>query len=236
MDWIQVYSIDMKKVFAIAACVLALSSCVFSYSGDMGKKVKCKGPVITKDFDLTGFEAITINGGADMEIIQGDEIKVSVKANEEVFNHLDYEVSGSTLIIKTKDDVGIRAEEYDITVTLPLLTAVTVNGAGDLDIKNGYVSDNDLEIEINGAGDIEMTGVTVPSLAVYLNGAGGIDANDLNVEKLSVHISGAGDVDVSGKAGSAIFSVSGAGDIDAVNLDCDNVQTHKSGIASIRLK
>ena len=196
----------------------------------------CKGPVVTKTLDFSDFEAITINGGADIEIIQGDEFKVSVKANEEVFDHLDYEVSGHTLLIKTKDNVGIRAEEYDITVTLPLLTDITVNGAGDVDLKNGYISDKDLEIEINGAGDIEVTGIQVPSLSIGLNGAGDIEANDLNVGKLSVSISGAGDVDLSGTAGSAKFSVSGAGDIDAVNLDCDDVQTHKSGIASIRLK
>ena len=226
----------MKKVFAIAACVLALSSCIFNINGDMGKKVTCKGPVVTKTLDFSDFEAITINGGADIEIIQGDEFKVSVKANEEVFDHLDYEVSGHTLLIKTKDNVGIRAEEYDITVTLPLLTDITVNGAGDVDLKNGYISDKDLEIEINGAGDIEVTGIQVPSLSIGLNGAGDIEANDLNVGKLSVSISGAGDVDLSGTAGSAKFSVSGAGDIDAVNLDCDDVQTHKSGIASIRLK
>ena len=170
-----------------------------------------------------------------MEIFQGD-FAVSVKANEEVFDHLDYEVVDGVLVIKTKDNVGIRAEEYDITVSLPVLTALTVNGAGDVDIKNGYTSDNGLDIVINGAGDFEISGITVPSLNIGLNGAGDIDITDMNVDKLSVSINGAGDVDLSGKAASASFNVSGAGDIDARNLDCADVQTHKSGIASIRLK
>ena len=225
----------MKKIAVLFACVLAMSSCVIRV-GDMGKSVKCKGPVITKAFDFSDFEAITVNGGADIELFQGDKFEVSVKANEEVFSHLDYEVSGHTLIIKTKDNVGIRAEEYDITITLPLLTGITVNGATDLDLKNGYASDKDLEIQINGAGDLEMTGIAVPSLVVELNGAGDIEINDLNVETLSVNISGAGDIDLSGKAASATFTVAGAGDIDARNLDCNDVTTHKSGIASIKLK
>ena len=170
-----------------------------------------------------------------MEIFQGD-FAVSVMANEEVFDHLDYEVTDGVLVIKTKDNVGIRAEEYDITVSLPVLNAITVNGAGDFDIKNGYSSDNGLDIVINGAGDFEISGITVPSLNIGLNGAGDIDITDMNVDKLSVSINGAGDVDLSGKAASASFNVSGAGDIDARNLDCADVQTHKSGIASIKLK
>ena len=211
-----------------------MSSCVIRV-GDNGKKVTCKGPVITKSFDFTGFEAITVNGGADLDLIQGD-FQVSVKANEDVFDHLDYEVTDGVLVIKTKNDVGIRAEEYDITVSLPVLTAITVNGAADFDLKNGYTADSDLDIEINGAGDLDITGITVPSLNIVVNGAGDIDINDMNVQKLSVIISGAGDVDLSGKASSASFNVSGAGDIDARNLDCDDVHTHKSGVASIRLK
>ena len=224
----------MKKIVVILACVLAMSSCVIRV-GDNGKKVTCKGPVVTKAFDFSGFEAITVNGGADMEIFQGD-FAVSVMANEEVFDHLDYEVTDGVLVIKTKDNVGIRAEEYDITVSLPVLNAITVNGAGDFDIKNGYSSDNGLDIVINGAGDFEISGITVPSLNIGLNGAGDIDITDMNVDKLSVSINGAGDVDLSGKAASASFNVSGAGDIDARNLDCADVQTHKSGIASIKLK
>ena len=224
----------MKKIVVILACVLAMSSCVIRV-GDSGKKVTCKGPVITKSFDLTGFEAITVNGGADLDLIQGD-FQVSVKANEDVFDHLDYEVTDGVLVIKTKNDVGIRAEEYDITVSLPVLTAITVNGAADFDLKNGYTADSDLDIEINGAGDLDITGITVPSLNIVVNGAGDIDINDMNVQKLSVIISGAGDVDLSGKANSASFNVSGAGNIDARNLDCADVQTHKSGIASVRLK
>lgn len=213
-----------------------MSSCIIRVGDNSGKRVTCKGPVITKTLDLGGFDAITVSGGADIELFQGDECEVSVKANQDVFDYLDYEVSGTTLIIKTKDNIGIRAEEYDITVTLPVLNAVTVNGASDMDIKNGYASDKALEIEINGAGDIDITGISVPSLTVILNGAGDIDVNDMDVESLSVSISGAGDVDLSGKAARAEFTVAGAGDIDARGLDCTDVQTHKSGIASIKLK
>lgn len=225
----------MKKLAVLFACVLALSSCVYTFNGNKGKSVTCKGPVVTRTFEFADFEAVTINGGADIDLFQGD-FKVSVKANEEVYDYLDYEVIDGVLVIKTKDNLGIRSEEYDITVSLPFLTALTVNGAGEVEIVNGYTSDKDMDITINGAADIDITGITVPSLDVVVNGAGDIDVNDMNVETLSVIISGAGDVDLSGKAGSATLSVSGAGDIDARGLECTDVKTSKSGLASIRLK
>ena len=218
------------------------AACVFPINGlngitvNNGKKVTCKGPVITKELDLSGFEAITVNGSSDMELIQGDYFKVLVKANEEVFDYIDYKVEDGVLILETKDHVNIRAEEYDITITLPTLKELVVNGAADVDLKNGYVSGEKLKVLVNGAGDFDLSGIAVPSLSFTLNGAGDIEADGLDVQELIVAVNGAGDIDVSGRADEATFSVSGAGDIDARGLECVKVNTHKSGMASIRLK
>ena len=218
------------------------AACVFPINGlngvtvNNGKKVTCKGPVITKELDLSGFDAITVNGSSDMELFQGESFQVLVKANEEVFDYIDYKVEDGILILETKDHVNIRAEEYDITITLPVLKELIVNGAADVDIKKGYAASENLKVQVNGAGDFDLSGIAVPSLSFTLNGAGDIEADGLDVEELSVAVNGAGDIDVSGKAGKASFSVSGAGDIDARGLECESVTTHKSGMASIRLK
>ena len=217
------------------------AACVFPINGlngitvNNGKKVTCKGPVITKELDLSGFDAITVNGSSDMELIQGDYFKVLVKANEEVFDYIDYKVEDGVLVLETKDHVNIRAEEYEITITLPLLKELIVNGAADTDIKAGYVSSENLKVVVNGAGDFDLSGIKVPSLSFNLNGAGDIEADGLDVDELSVVVNGAGDIDLSGKAGKASFSVSGAGDIDATGLECGSFTTHKSGMASIRV-
>ena len=218
------------------------AACVFPINGlngitvNNGKKVTCKGPVITKELDLSGFDAITVNGSSDMELIQGDYFKVLVKANEEVFDYIDYKVEDGVLILATKDNVNIRAEEYDVTITLPTLKELMVNGAADVDLKNGYVSGENLKVSVNGAGDFDLSSIAVPSLSFTLNGAGDIEADGLDVQELIVAVNGAGDIDVSGRADEATFSVSGAGDIDARGLECVKVNTRKSGMASIRLK
>ena len=229
----------MKKITSFIAIAILCAGCVFPMNGikfGNGKTVKCDGPVITNTFELTGFDAISLNGYEDMELFQGDQFQVLVKANEDVFKYLDYKVEEGVLILETKDHVNIKAETYEVTVTLPVLKNLTVNGAGDIDLKNGYSSGEDLTVTVNGAGDFEFSGIKVPSLSITLNGAGDIDADGLDVENVSVAINGAGDINLSGKALKASFSVSGAGDVDARGLECSDVKTHKSGIASIKLK
>ena len=226
----------MKKVL-IALCTLALAcSCTFSFDGlGNGKKVVCKGPETTKSFDLSGFNGITINGSSDITITQGEGYSVSVKANEEVFDYLDYQVVDGSLLLKSKDSVQIVAKTYKVYVTLPCLEKLLVNGAADAEIYN-YKSDKDLDVLVNGAGDFEVSSIKVPSLTFTVNGAGDIDASDLDVETLNVSVNGAGDVDLSGKATTANLSVSGAGDIDASELEVEHTNIRKSGFANIETK
>lgn len=228
----------MKKVLS-ALCLMALISCTCNVrlgNGKNGKNVTCKGPVVTQSFDLAHFDAIVINGHADLEFTQTDgPFAVSVKANEEVFQHLNYHVENGKLILETINKVNIRAEEFDVYVSAPKLVSLEVNGAIDAKIAALSQPEN-LEIEVNGAGDMEIKNITVPELSVEINGAGDLECKALNVDKLSIEVNGAGDVELEGKAGSCKLNVSGAGDIDARKLDCDAIETHKAGLASIKTK
>ena len=228
----------MKKIVLGALVALVSTSCIYNLHLNLGNKSRllCNGPVETRTFDLTGFNAITVNGSADMEVFQADTFGISVTANNPVFDYLDYKVEDGVLILETKDNVELKAKTFDITIHMPELTVLTVNGAADAELKGGYKSDKDLDVIVNGAGDFEINDIILPRMGIVINGAGDIDAHNIEVGILSVAVHGAGDVNLSGKAANAEFSVSGAGDIDAANLACDNVQTHKSGIASIRLK
>lgn len=228
----------MKKVVS-ALCVLALISCTWNVhlgNGKSGKSITCKGPVVTRSFDLADFSAIVINGHADLEFAQTNgTFGVSVKANEEVFQHLDYHVENDTLYLDTVDKVNIRADEFDIYISAPTLTSLVVNGAADAKIRSLNQTEK-LDVEVNGAGDFELKNIAVPQLGIEINGAGDLECEGLNVGKLSIDVNGAGDVELAGKAESCILHVSGAGDIDARKLECSDIQTSKAGLASIKTK
>ena len=226
----------MKKIFALIIVMAGMSSCIINVNGingDGNKTVRCSGEVIEKDMQLSGFDRIEVQGSADAEFFQGDEFKVVVTANEEVFEHLDYKVEDGILILSTVDHVNIMAKEYNVSITAPVLKDMTVKGAADFDM-NGYRSDEGLSIDVMGAGDISIENITVPTLSVEIKGAGDLDVDDMNVGELVIDVKGAGDVTVSGKATKARFEVSGAGEIDARGLKCDDVKTSKNGFAAIK--
>jgi hypothetical protein len=223
----------MKKIALICCVAVLAASCQFiSFNGKEGRHF-CKGPVETRVLDsLSGFNAITVSGHADVTFIQGEEYSVEVNANNDVFEHLDYSVQDGCLLIKTRGQ--IYAKTYDVTVTAPVLEKLTVKGATDFSLKN-YSSDENIYVVANGAAELEMANITVPGLSIQVNGAGDVDMDDIKVGSLGLTIKGAGDVTVSGTADAASISVSGAGDIDATELVCPEIKTHKSGAASIRL-
>lgn len=225
----------MKKLIYALGVLLVSCSCINITVGG-GNGIRCKGPVVEKTMEgLTDFTGIVANGSADIFFAQADSFSVKVTANEEVFEHLNYRVEDGVLIIGTKDNKPIRAEKYDVSVTLPLLEAITVNGASDVNQMGEYKADNNLTVSVNGAGDLNLDYVSVPVLSFTLNGASDLRAKDLDVQELKIGINGAGDAVLAGKADKAHFSVNGAGDIDARGLVCGEVTTHKAGAARIQL-
>lgn len=222
-----------KSIYLLCALVLSVS-CININIGN-GKSVTCKGPVVVKDMELSDFSSIVVNGHSDLNFSQADAFSVSVTANEEVFEHLNYHVDNNVLYITHKNNVNIRAEKYEVTVSLPFVESITVNGAADVNQVGGYKAEKDLKVMVNGAGDLSFAGVSVPSLSCTVNGAADVKASALDVDNLSISINGAGDAVLSGKAAKASFSVSGAGDIDARGLECGDIHTSKAGVASIRL-
>ena len=223
----------MKKILYLAATALLCASCFHvnsNYKGgsfSIGGKdaIKGEGTVVTKSFDdLTGFDQIVVNGGSDAVFTQGETFNVTLRTQENVFDHLDYRVEGTKLILETKNKVGIRAEEFDLTIQAPMLKGITVNGAGDFDI------------EINGAGDFDFDSVRCRDFSIRVNGAADMDLDNVDVQKLKVEINGAGDVTIGGKAVDASLAVNGAGGIDARGLKVSgNVNKRAAGIAKIQL-
>lgn len=226
----------MKKLFVILAAMALLSSCMNIRIGN-GKVVNCNGPVVEKEMEgFTDFTGVTMNGAIDLYFSQSNTYSVTVKANEEVYEYLDYKVEDGVLILGTKDNVNVRAKEYKVTLTLPALSKIHVNGAADVYQEGAYCSTEPINIHVNGAGDLNLKEkLQVPSVTIRVNGAGDIRITDMDVNELSINVNGAGDAVLGGKAASAHFNVNGAGDIDARNLECGEVSTHKSGLASIRI-
>lgn len=225
------------KVFYIAAMALLCSSCFHVNSNYVSKNaIKATGPVISKSFDFKDFDTIEINGGADVTFIQASGYDVTVRAQESVFDWIDYKVEGTRLVLQLKDKKNIRSEVFEIAIQAPVLNSVMVNGASDFDIKSLQI-DGDLKIQVNGAGDLDFNQIACDDFSLQVNGAADATLTSVDIRKtLKVEVNGAGDVNITGNAQDVSLSVNGAGDIDATGLKvAGEVKQRKAGIASIRI-
>ena len=226
----------MKRIFYIAAMALLCSSCFHVNKNYNSISIKGSGNIVSKTFDFKDFDTIEINGGADVTFTQADDYNVTVRSQESVFDYLDYKMEGTKLILEVKDKKSITAEEFTVTITAPELNKVTVTGASDLDI-NGLRIDGDLEVQVNGAGDLDFDQIVCDNFTVQVNGAADATLSSIDIrKKLKVQVNGAGDVDITGNAQDVSLDVNGAGDIDATGLKvAGEVKKHKAGIATIKI-
>ena len=228
----------MKKFLYIAATALVCASCFHVNTNYKGGKnaINGEGDVISKSFDFKDFDRIVINGHADVDFTQSSTWEVTVRTQENVLEWLDYKVEGTTLVIETKDHRDVRSKTYDIVIQAPELKKLTVNGASDFNVK-GLRMDGDLDVQVNGAGDLDFDSITCNSLSIEVNGAA--DANLTSVDilkKLKVQVNGAGDVDITGNAMNVSLEVNGAGDINATGLKvAGEVKKHAAGLARISM-
>lgn len=157
--------------------------------------IEGRGAVITESRDVSGFDAIEVNMGAEVIIEQGDEESLTIEARESLLPYLTSEVQGNKLILATE-------RGYSIVTTTPIvyritvkdLEAITINGA--VDLSGSDLSLDSLHVTVNGAGETTLTG-TIGEQRISISGGMTYDARGVESERVTVEINGIGTVNVS---------------------------------------
>jgi len=198
---------------------------------DSGERLTASDNFITRE-DVTGdFHSITSNLPAEIIYTPGD-CGVTLYGPDNVLDLITVTNENGRLNIKVSNQRIRNLKKLVVNVSSPVLEELTINGASDFKAPQG-VTALDFKLTVNGAGDIEIKGLKADSVKCSVNGAGDADIHSLDCEQLNLSINGAGDATLSGKAVSADLSISGAGNIDAKDLDCNDIKTRVRGIGSI---
>ena len=241
----------MKKIAYIlgAALLLILPSCRFisvseeakeelknnfSMNGESsGERIIASDNYITRN-DVTGeFSALECNLPGDVIYTPGD-CAVSIYAPDNILDIVTVRNQNGTLEIKTNTSRIRNLKHVKINISSPVLENVVFNGAVDFNAPQGITA-LDFRATVNGAGDIDITGLQSSKAALIVNGAGDATISGIDCDDLQVAIAGAGDAIVSGRvSGKANLSISGAGDIDARELQCTDIDTKVRGVGSVK--
>lgn len=242
----------------LAALALALFStlCTACYSSSVNKK---DTKMVTTTRNIGYFSRVKILSTADVKFVQGKTPSMRITGNRKMIDNIEVELTGETLIIKSKGShtpFGNNAyRNVTVYITSPDLTAVNVAGAGDFyidgtldtdnldavlvgagDMKLGRVVCDNIRFAINGAGDIEAKRVEARSAKCAINGAGDINIDYLRTDNADLTTMGAGDIEAKiYNAGTANMTVIGAGDIETKLFDCGIATAKVTGSGDITL-
>ena len=176
----------MKKILVISlVSIFALTSCNWH-------RIRGNGSVKTEMRDVAAFEAITCDGGYEVQIDCQQKQSLAIETDENLLPLVKTEVHNNTLHIYTKG-ILFPTHRIRIAVSVPNITEFTLNGSTDGDINN--INNSTFDIGIHGSGKLHLNG---KSGTVHINTSGSskVDAALLISENTDIQINGSGDIQV----------------------------------------
>lgn len=188
------------------------------FTGSCKNKLKCvegEGEIATRTIDLQAITGIEIRSAANVVLTQGSEQEIVVHGHNNILDIMTFDIVNGTWIIDFEECLK-EAQEVEVEVTIPVLRAARISGAGTITATNHFSNPDDVELTISGSGDIDL----------------GIDAPEINST-----ISGSGPIRLSGNTGTHNFSMPGSGNLFAFNLNTNttNIDIGGSGDAEVRV-
>lgn len=179
--------------------------------------------MVTREFDLAGFDKVDVSHAFTVDIKQGGSFSVVVGMDDNLVDYLRVEKQGATLKIGLDTRRNYVFTHGTAEVTMPELTGLELSGASAVTI-GGFESTRDLTVDVSGAshlsGDIEcgdarfdVSGASHVSLRGSAEGVI-LDASGASSVDLSAFAVADANVEVSG-ASTATVNASGRLDVDA---------------------
>lgn len=182
--------------------VLVLNTgCSYAFQG-----IKGNGNVVKQERDVSSFTGIDVGGAFHVYLTQGDKEGVIVEADENLLDVIETEVRGSTLRIKTTEDIR-DSKALNIYITFKDLKELDVSGACHLESED-KLKLSDLDIDCSGASDVDLK---------------------LSGSNMNLDCSGASNIDLYGSAESIVMDISGASNLDASDFEVKNCDAEVSG-------
>jgi len=171
------------------------------------------GNFIKEDRQVSGFTKLEIGGASKVYLMQGDQEKLVIEADDDEISEIITEVNGNKLKISTKSGWGRSFHEMTIYLTFKDLEYIDFSGAVEV-VSENALSFNDLAMDISGAADLNL---------------------EFTADRFEAEFSGASEVDFRGSCKSGYIELSGASDFDASEMEFVDLTVEVSGASDARV-
>ena len=176
------------------------------------------GNIVTRNFDMTAFDEISIALSASVTYVVADKCSCRVTLDENLFECLDIYQKGDCLrveMVKTLQQSDLKPTKFLIELTAPKLEEISLVGSGEFCFITPFETQQ-LEISIAGSSGVTFAKTaTIQVMKTSIAGSGKLMCKELIADHADLSIAGSGDVYIeSGKVTSADVSVAGSGTVE----------------------
>lgn len=153
--------------------------------------------IISETRSVENFHHVDLSTSANVYIEQASNYQIIVETSKNLQSVIQTDVQNGLLSISSKKDKCIQELEIlNIYVKAPDLSKVSISGAGNIYIRNKFIS-NDLTVWSSGSGSIIIDSLKIDELFSNVSGSGNTEINCLDsLTNVDVWSSGAGELDL----------------------------------------
>ena len=195
-------------LFLLTAALLLASCDEFD-----SERFEGSGVLVTRTFDLEGFDQVSVSNTFNVEVTRSDTFTVEVTADDNVLERVEVRVRGSTLELQLESGLSLRNATLEAVITMPELVSVEASGASRARFEGfgatarfdarasgassirGDIETDDLSADVSGASTVELAG-SAATAELEASGASGLELRALEVAVADVRLSGASRADL----------------------------------------
>ena len=156
------------------------------------KAIKGSGIVKTENRNVDFFDSIEITGAGTFKIVSQSNQSITLSAEDNLLPLIKTEVENKKLKIFNEESIKPK-KSIIFNINVENLESLYIAGAGDFKIID--IVNRKFELNVDGAGNIDISGET-DFFKVTINGAGNLIAKDLIAKDVVISVSGAGRANV----------------------------------------
>jgi hypothetical protein len=183
----------MKKI----KLYILLASLFFMGGLEMqAQPVKGNGNVVTRDFEVTEFDEISMILPATVNYTVADDYSCRVTLDENLFEYLDIHTKGDALnlgyVAEKVQHINLKPTKFVIDISAPTIEEINTVGSGDFYFVTPFEA-RELAISTAGSGGVYFNETTtIHRLEVSIAGSGKLVCKDFYADLVDLSIAGSG--------------------------------------------
>ncbi len=218
-------SYRILSVAALIAALVACAGCRIHIDGGL----RGDGDVVETTREIEGVEAVHLSCPGELEIELGERESLLIRADGNLLEHIETEVDGGVLKIRTARGMRLRpSRTIEYVLVVRELQGIRNTGSGD--IAAPRLETGTFAAKLTGSGDLEVAGLVTGDCYLHATGSGGIRVRDLEAARLEIRQTGSGDLRIDdGSARRLEAALTGSGECAARGLATREAEVSLSG-------